>query len=136
MTKPRAGDDVILESESFGASNRVYSALERAVLRGAHVRLLVSERDSQGNAHELAALLRLQKDGAAVRTCGADEKFAIVRDTRGWLGSANATAAFDHPDQLDWGARTDSPAILAHLRHAFEERWNSAAPVTSSRAAS
>ncbi|HEY5340997.1 MAG TPA: phospholipase D-like domain-containing protein [Candidatus Aquilonibacter sp.] len=136
LDEARAGDDVILESESFGASNRVYSALERAVLRGAHVRILVNERDAQGNAHELTALLRLQKDGAAVRTCGADEKFAIVRDTRGWLGSANATAAFDHPDQLDWGARTDAPAILAHLRRAFEERWNSAEPVTSSRAAS
>jgi hypothetical protein len=47
------------------------------------------------------------------------------------IGSANATAAFDHPDQLDWGARTDALSILAHLRSTFDARWQSAATLAT-----
>ena len=122
----RAGDDVIVESESFGASNRVYRAIERAARGGAHVRVLVNARDLQDNANERGALKKLAGDGVHVLVCDADEKLVVVDGARGWLGSANATAAFDHPDQLDWGARTDAPAIVSHLRQVFEERWSSA----------
>ncbi|HTX56349.1 MAG TPA: phospholipase D-like domain-containing protein [Candidatus Acidoferrales bacterium] len=125
------GDDVILESESFGADNRVYAALDAAGRAGAHVRLLVSARDLQGNANERGALEKLARDGVAVRVCDDDEKFAVVEGTRGWLGSSNATAAFDHPDQIDWGARTDAPPILDHLRQAFEQRWATASDYTA-----
>jgi phosphatidylserine/phosphatidylglycerophosphate/cardiolipin synthase-like enzyme len=117
------GDDVIVESESFGANNRVYRAIEDAAHAGAHVRLLVSSRDLQGNVDEKGALAKLAAAGVGVRVCDADEKLAVVEGTRGWLGSTNATVAFDHPDQLDWGARTDTPAIVSHLRAVFETRW-------------
>ena len=123
-----SGDDVILESESFGASNRVYTALDAAALRGAHVRVLVSERDLQNNANEAGAIAKLRADGADVRSCQADEKFAIVNGTRGWLGSTNATAAFSHPDQFDWGLRSDASDVLAHERSAFESRWALSTP--------
>lgn len=119
----RGGDDVIVESESFGRGNRVYSALERAARGGAHVRVLVNARDLQNNARELAAIRNLEADGASVRVCDADEKLAVVNGTQGWIGSANATAAFSFPDQRDWGARTDTPQVLAHLRRVFEARW-------------
>jgi phosphatidylserine/phosphatidylglycerophosphate/cardiolipin synthase-like enzyme len=126
----RSGDEVIVESESFGADNRVYDAIEGAAHAGAHVRLLVSARDLQGNADEQRALEKLAADGVAVRVCDADEKFAVIDGARSWLGSANATAAFDHPDQLDWGARTDAPAVVSHLRRAFDRRWLTACAVS------
>jgi phosphatidylserine/phosphatidylglycerophosphate/cardiolipin synthase-like enzyme len=126
LYEAHAGNDVIVESESFGANNRVYKAIDNAARAGAHVRLLVNARDLQGNANEAGALKKLAVDGVAVRLCDADEKLAVADETRGWLGSANATVAFDHPDQLDWGARTDAPAIVSHLRDVFEKRWAAA----------
>jgi hypothetical protein len=33
------------------------------------------------------------------------------------------------PDQLDWGARTSDPAIVAHLGANFERRWSGATPL-------
>jgi len=134
VDESRRGDDVIVESESFGAGNRVFDALERIAAAGAHVRLLVNARDLRGNANERSALRKLRALGVAVRLTGADEKFAVVKQTRGWLGSANATVAFDRPDQLDWGARTDAPDVIAHLRAAFDARWTRAAPMASARA--
>jgi phosphatidylserine/phosphatidylglycerophosphate/cardiolipin synthase-like enzyme len=131
LYEAHAGDDVIVESESFGASNRVYSAIDALGRQGAHVRLLVSARDMRGNANEQGALKKLAADGVGVRVVDADEKLAVVSGTRGWIGSANATVAFDHPDQLDWGARTDAPSILVHLRQTFEKRWQSAQPLTA-----
>jgi len=137
LREARGGDEVIVESESFGANNRVYAALDALGRAGAHARLLVSARDMQGNANERKALKKLSADGVNIRVCDADEKLAVVRGTRGWIGSANATAAFDHPDQLDWGARTDAPSILTHLRKTFDERWRIAVPLARAlRAAS
>lgn len=121
-----ANDDVIVESESFGSNNAVYSAIDAAAHRGAHVRLLVAQSDLENNPHEAASLAHLIADGVQVRVCDADEKFAVIRSARGWLGSSNATVAFSHPDQLDWGMRTDDPQVLGHLRNAFESRWAAA----------
>ncbi|MGB6985250.1 MAG: phospholipase D-like domain-containing protein [Candidatus Aquilonibacter sp.] len=131
LHEAHAGEDVIVESESFGANNRVYRAIDAAARAGAHVRLLVSSRDLQGNANERGALKKLAADGVGVRVCDADEKLAVVDATRGWLGSTNATVAFNHPDQLDWGARTDAPTIMSHLREAFEQRWSTASHAVS-----
>ncbi|HVA27122.1 MAG TPA: phospholipase D-like domain-containing protein [Candidatus Baltobacteraceae bacterium] len=122
----RRGDDAIVESESFGAGNRVFNALDDLARRGGHVRLLVNSRDLAGNASERGALARLSADGVAVRMSDVAEKFAVLDGSRGWLGSTNATIAFDRPDQLDWGARTGAPDVIAHLGQAFEERWSGA----------
>ena len=135
LREARGGDDVIVESESFGANNRVFRALDSLGQAGARVRLLVSARDLQGNTNEAGALRKLSGDGVTVRVCDADEKLAVVRDSRGWIGSANATAAFDHPDQLDWSARTDAASILAHLRRTFDARWKSATPLATALSA-
>jgi hypothetical protein len=131
LNEAHDGDDVIVESESFGANNRVYNSLDALGRAGAHVRLLVSARDMRGNPNERGALEKLSADGVNVRVVDADEKLAVVNGSRGWLGSANATAAFDHPDQLDWGARTDAPSILAHLRQTFDARWQGAATLAT-----
>ncbi len=128
INEAQRGDDVIVESESFGGANRVYTALDAAAKRGAHVSVLVADRELDGNANEKSAIDRLVHDGAQVAVCEADEKLAVVGEARGWLGSTNATAAFDHPDQLDWGMRTDDTAILAHLRDAFDSRWSASVP--------
>lgn len=123
ISAAHASDDVIVESESFGPNNRVYKALDTAAHAGAHVRLLVNARVLHGNANENGALEKLAADGVGVRVCDADEKFAVLNGTRGWLGSTNATVAFNHPDELDWGVRTDAPPIVSHLRDVFESRW-------------
>jgi hypothetical protein len=128
LAHARAGDDVILETESCGGENPVYAALDALGKAGVSPRVLVSARDLKNNPRERAALVRLIRDGVRVRTCDADEKFALAR-TEGWLGSANATAAFARPDQLDWGARTADPTIVAHLRERFDARWRAAAPL-------
>lgn len=122
----RPGEELVLESESFGAGNRVYSAVDRAAKRGVRVRVLVSSREIKNDPRERAAIARLRKDGVAVRACDADEKFAVLSNGRGWIGSANVSAAFNIPDQLDWGLRTGDEAILGHLRAAFESRWRAA----------
>jgi phosphatidylserine/phosphatidylglycerophosphate/cardiolipin synthase-like enzyme len=122
------GDEVIVESESFGAHNAVYRALEGAARRGAHVRVLVNARDLNGNSAEVGAVRALAAKGASIRACDADEKLAVVNATHGWLGSSNATVASGNPDQLDWGARTDNPALMSHARQAFESRWATATP--------
>ncbi len=129
LGEARSGSDAIVESESFGGYNRAYDAIDRAAREGVHVRVLVNERCLQGNASERRAIEQLTTDGVAVRVCDANEKFAIVDNSRGWLGSANATAAFDRPDETDWGVRTDAPAVVAHLRQAFEKRWSTARAV-------
>lgn len=118
----RHGDRVLVESESFGSSNAVYSAIERAIARGAHVDVLLSSRDVVRNPRERAAIARLKSEGVRVKESGTGEKFAVA-GTRAWIGSANASAAFSHPDQLDWGACSRSGALLAHLRRAFARAW-------------
>jgi phosphatidylserine/phosphatidylglycerophosphate/cardiolipin synthase-like enzyme len=124
----RSGSDVIVESESFGGANRAFGAIQRAARAGARVRLLVNRHDLQASASERRALERLVAAGVAVRSCDGEEKFAVVSGSNGWLGSANASAAFEQPDQLDWGMRTNAPQVLAHVRRAFEERWTHARP--------
>ena len=68
---------------------------------GTAVRLLVSNREA-ANGRERKALEHLARDGVAVRLCRDSEKFALVGDSA-WLGSANASPAFGHPETLDWG---------------------------------
>lgn len=116
----RAGDTIALETESFG-NGPVSGALERAALRGANVRILVSDRELRGNAREVATIADLERAGATVRVTQATEKLAIVAGAV-WVGSANATyGAFE---QSDWGATTTDDTIRAHCANAFTERWS------------
>ena len=121
-----AGDEVAIESESFGYDNAVYREMERLAAGGVHPRLLVSQRDLSGNRRERSALEKLAAAGVRVRvTTESNEKFALGSGAA-WLGSANASADWIRPDQLDWGARTSDGAIVAHLRSNFERRWSRA----------
>lgn len=129
LASAQRGDDVVVETESCGAFNRAYAALDGLAKRGAAPRLLVAARDLQNNDRERAALLALQHDGVRVRVIDADEKFALA-GRRAWTGSANASAAFSHPDQIDWGVRTDNPAVVTHFRATFEQRWQNAVPLS------
>lgn len=122
-------DDVVVETESFGTANRVYAQLARLGDAGVAPRVLVSSRDLQSSPRERAAIVALERHGVRVRAIDADEKFALT-GARAWIGSANASAAFDQPDQVDWGARTDDAAIVAALRTRFEQRWAVASDVT------
>jgi hypothetical protein len=114
-------DDVIVESESVGSGNPVYSRLERLGLAGRAPRLLVSREAL--SAKERRLVRRLVSDGVRVRVCPSNEKFALA-GTRAWIGSANVTSAYYTPDQLDWGVRTRSRPIVSQLRARFEARWS------------
>jgi phosphatidylserine/phosphatidylglycerophosphate/cardiolipin synthase-like enzyme len=120
IEKASRRDDVIVESESVGSGNLVYSRLERLGLAGRAPRLLISREAL--SRKELRLVHRLGRDGVCVRVCSSNEKFALA-GRRAWIGSANATSAYYTPDQLDWGARTRSRAIVRQLRARFEARW-------------
>ena len=119
---------VDIESESVSPYNCAFTAIDARAKRGERVRLLVSARDLRGNPKERAALSKLASDGVQVRSCPASEKFALA-GARAWIGSANASAAFDKPDQIDWGLQTRAQDVVAHLRSHFEQRWIKATPL-------
>jgi len=116
------GDDAIVESESFGAGNPVYSALDAAAKRGLSPRLLVCNRELAGSAQERKCLDKLARDGVRVRVCTNTEKLAVAGD-RAWIGSANATVAFGKFDMPDWGCSTADPAIVSRIADRLEAVW-------------
>jgi hypothetical protein len=118
----RAGDRIMVESESFGCCNAVYSALDALALSGAAPRLLVCARELSGNDRERRVLSRLAHDGVRVRTCEDSDKLAITGD-RAWIGSANATVAFGDADMADWGVCTGDLAVLNAVRRRIETEW-------------
>lgn len=123
-----SGDRVDVESESFGYS-KVSEALFARARGGAHVRLLVAEREfAEAGATERAALRRLAGAGVEIRVAANDEKLCVAGD-RGWIGSANAT--FEWKPMLDWGMATRNEALLRGIRFAFERNWALGAAVTA-----
>jgi hypothetical protein len=131
LARRRSGVEV--ETESIGSGNAVYAKLLRLGLAHEHPRLLVSSEAV--TARERARLARLVLAGVEVRTCGADEKFAIS-GARAWIGSANATAPYPKVQTIDWGLSTRNRSVIAALRAQFERRWQHArAASTPSRAA-
>lgn len=127
-------DAVIVESESFGAYNIVYSTLERLGRAGAAPRLLVSENDLRANPRERRVIERLVAEGVRVRVCRDSEKLAAAGNGA-WLGSANATIAMPATDSTDWGLCTEDSQIVAAVRARLEAQWQSAKPFTASRKA-
>jgi hypothetical protein len=118
----RAGDGIVVESESFGCCNPVYAALDALGRTGAAPRLLVCANELRGNDRERGALQRLARDGVRVRVCNDSEKLAVAAD-RAWCGSANATVAFGESDMPDWGVNTEDDAIVGAVRARLEAQW-------------
>ncbi len=116
------GEDTIVESESFSCCNAVYSAIDDAAKRGLQPRLLVCARELRGNGRERDRLAHLVRDGARVRVTKETDKLALAGD-RLWIGSANATAAIDLPDTVDWGVCSNDAAIIAAARARVESTW-------------
>lgn len=121
----RAGDGIIVESESFGCCNAVYSALEALGRAGASPRLLVCANELHGNDRERKVLDRLVRAGVRVRVCSDSDKLAVAGD-RAWCGSANATVAFGASDMPDWGVCTGDDAIVSAARARLEAQWGAA----------
>jgi phosphatidylserine/phosphatidylglycerophosphate/cardiolipin synthase-like enzyme len=128
LRSARSSDGVIVESESFGCCNVVYSALDHLGRSGAAPRLLVSSRELHGNARERRVLRNLVRDGVRVRVCEDSEKLAVAGD-RAWLGSANATVVLADSDMTDWGLCTGDTEIVAAVRNRIESTWQSAKEV-------
>jgi hypothetical protein len=118
----RAADGIVVESESFGCCNAVYSALDELGQAGASPRLLVCANELRNNGRERKTLDRLARDGVRVRICKDSDKFAVAGD-RAWCGSANATVAFGESDMPDWGVCTRDDAIVNAVRERIEMQW-------------
>jgi phosphatidylserine/phosphatidylglycerophosphate/cardiolipin synthase-like enzyme len=118
----RAGDQVEIESESFGRANSVYSAIEAAVRNGASVDLLVAKRDLANDPHERAAIDRLERLGVHVHAGDYNGKLARVGE-HAWTGSANATSAYFTPNEFDWGMASSDHNIVSEVAATFEQRW-------------
>jgi hypothetical protein len=124
----RPGEDTIVESESFSCCNAVYSALDDAAKRGLRPRVLVCARELRGNDRERDRLAHLAADGARVRVTKETDKLALAGD-RLWIGSANATAAIELPDTIDWGVCSNDAALVAAARARVESTWTHAKPL-------
>jgi phosphatidylserine/phosphatidylglycerophosphate/cardiolipin synthase-like enzyme len=125
LARARKADGVIVESESFGTGNPVYSALKALGCAGAAPRLLVTQRDLHGSRRERAALEKLASNGVRVRVCADSMKGAVAGD-HVWLGSANATYCGDGFNMSDWGLRTSDRAIVDTVRTRLESEWRTA----------
>jgi len=123
----RPGDDAIVESESFGCCNAVYSAVNRLANAGVALRVLVCARELSGNEREREILTRLARDGARIRVTCESDKLAITGQ-RAWIGSANATAAIALPDTVDWGCCSDDATVVAAVRARVASTWERARP--------
>jgi hypothetical protein len=113
----------VVETESFGGYNPVFWALHAIADR--KPRLLVNERDLRGNPRERTALDRLAAEGVCIRVCRDTEKFALTAQAA-WIGSANASPAFDQANMTDWGLVTTDPGIVAAVRARVESQWANA----------
>jgi hypothetical protein len=123
----RVFDNVIVESESFGAANPAYNALKALGEARAVPRLLVSQNDLRNTRNERSILRDLVAAGVRVRVCRDSAKLAACGDSA-WLGSANATYAGKGFDMTDWGVRTGDAAIAKAVRDRLEAVWKSAKP--------
>jgi hypothetical protein len=125
LNAAQVNDGAIVASESFGRGNSVYFALDRLAKEGLSPRLLVCARELSGNVVERATLAKLVRDGVRVRVTKDSEKLAAVGDGA-WIGSANATIAFQAADLPDWGVATRDPSIARAVRNRLETEWDAA----------
>jgi hypothetical protein len=128
LSAARAGDDAIVESESFGSCNTVERALATLGRAATAPRLLVSDRELRADARERKMLEQLASEGVRVRVCADSEKLAVVGD-RAWLGSANATSPYGRGAMTDWGVNTSDDAIVKAVRARLERQWATARPL-------
>jgi phosphatidylserine/phosphatidylglycerophosphate/cardiolipin synthase-like enzyme len=125
LGQAKTGDQVVVESESFGSGNSTYRALKQLGRAGAAPRLLVSKRVLSGNWRERRILDDLLGDGVRVRVCQDSAKLGLAGN-RAWLGSANATVTFAGDDMTDWGLCTADPEIVSAVRNRLEVEWKTA----------
>ena len=125
LHRAHRGEKIVVETETMGNRNPVFKELDRLGRAGFRPQVLVSNRELTGNSSERGALQRLREDGVRIGICKRSEKFAVV-GRHAWIGSANATSLYPSPQQLDWGAKTTSVAIIAHLRARFAQYWQDA----------
>ena len=98
----RAGDDAIVESESFGASNAVEHALAELGRAGAAPRLLVASANCMPTPARRPSSNVWSAPASGCAYADDSEKLAAAGE-RAWLGSANATSPFGCGAMTDWG---------------------------------
>jgi PLD-like domain len=118
------GADVI--AEELGKSP-VLNALKKLARAHGKVRLLISPGGAKGTYRD--AVQQLIGAGAQVRVSGRTEKFAVSRDGRAWLGSANPTSIKVDGNQFEWGLRTQDSKIVRALESRFNSVWRDAYPL-------
>jgi hypothetical protein len=109
---------VVVESENIGRSP-VADALREHAARGARTVLILGDWRGRSPA-ESRLIENLRAEGVEVHETGRNEKLALVGD-RAWIGSANATGAFDErtASQTDWGTVTRAKELVGAVKHAL-----------------
>ncbi|HVA28826.1 MAG TPA: phospholipase D-like domain-containing protein, partial [Candidatus Baltobacteraceae bacterium] len=99
--------------------NPVATALENALARGVRVHLVVASREYNSNDREQRYVATLKAHGAIFDTSDNDQKIAVIDNSNGFVGSANATGSLR--DQIDFGYITDSQSMLNVMQEAINE---------------
>ncbi len=118
------GVDVIAEEVR---SSPVFKALQKVARAHGNVRLLVSPDGVKGTYRD--AVEQLKGAGVRVRVSHRTEKFAVSRNGRAWIGSANATSLKFDGDQVEWGLRTHNSTIVRALHSRFDAAWRDSTPL-------
>jgi hypothetical protein len=107
-----AKQSVTLTTESFGANNPVYDALQRAVARHVRVRIGVNGREAHQDAIASFPL-------NTVTELTTDEKLALIDNSRAWIGSSNANQGV--MGQVDFGYSTTDPQLVQQIAERIGE---------------
>ena len=110
-----AHSSILIESESFDDSGPVYSALERAITRGATVAIKAKIGEAQVGA--LASLVAKNPRNVHYELVAASDKILVVDASAGWVGSANETGEL--PQQRDWGYASNDRSFVETLTQQF-----------------
>lgn len=104
-----------IETESFGANNSVFDAINSTLASGHDVVLLANAKDareSRGTIPAIQSIADAYPKHFRAYLVRATEKIAINGD-HCWTGSSNSSPGL--PEQIDFGLRIDEPAACAYL---------------------
>jgi len=104
---------IVLETESIGTDNAVFTALSIARRQGRPVSLTINERDYSSSRPEHHAVALLRAEGVHVVTASSDEKIAVSGNSPCYYGSSNASGSLRR--QIDFGLRIDNPRLCSYL---------------------
>lgn len=120
--------EVDVETETLGKS-RVSHALRDLLSQHVRCRVLVSAQAFSKSETTQKAAKSLARAGADVRIVRSTEKFAVT-PAHAWIGSANASAPFPHPDDIEWSLTSRDERIVRAMHRRFDAGWRDSKPIS------